>query len=1002
MLDSVYFVDLSATGTSHAGTPKDPFSYEDFSNIVGPSTDDELFYFKGQYTITSASPAFNTGGGNKRIIAWDLEEFGPWRLKVEDFSKFSLGSTFIIEDGILLIDDTGDISFDLFQLENVYLYRKTSTITDKFILGGSAASNIYMSTVQIDGILEYDTGSITTSCLKVENGISIPSTASTAALTYSTYNGDSTAVTPDPGFSGYFNFANNQDLFDFTGITDINDDPQFPSGITVSDPFNDPITFFFDGNPKVRSQGAFYSNGANPIVYVDLNSGVPAGSGTSGSPYNFTQFYSDLDTRSYDTGTIIKLKGMAQTTNYIYIGQRSFEGHLLLERWESSIPWGIHTTDGISNRGISRGGIFKTDADFINTLDLSNTYLEANRVILYSTDRGAKIKGSTVISSGTPTRIGDCYTPEIYLFVDSNYIDSGVADVGSDVFVWYFGLSTAFSQASNSESDFFDPSEGIIKTFQLDDCVFGVTPSVVSFSTTFDENNYLYPSDIYNSITTTSSDYSTKSGYSTGISGNPRYGVGAYYFPEVVASFTASPTSGGIPLEVNFNNDSTGIITEYSWDFGDGTTSTEENPVKTYTSAGTYTVTLTVTGLEGITDTFTRTDYIIAVDSLTAGFSGSPLSGSEPLTVNFTDSSIGDISYRIWNFGDGTALEDVTDPSHTYSNPGTYTVSLTVRDADSNEDTETKTDYVEVSSGPLTANFTGTPQSGEKPLTVNFTDNSAGSITYRLWDFGDGNTQENVTDPSHTYSDSGVYTVSLTIRDASLNQDIKTRTEYITVTEPPLNADFSASPVFGTEPLSVSFTDSSTGDISYRLWTFGDGTSEEDTVNPSHTYTSPGLYTVSLLVRDPSLEEDLETKVNYVTVGEDFIVADKVLMESSNASTGDYWKIYIDDQKRFVFETNVYIWRTVDPQAEIKKWTFIQFLPHKDTMYVGKYSSGWKKVDLVKFINGSPDTPTSTRTYVVPNSTFKIDDIQIWDKEVNKKTHFQQNRGKAGLLDNRS
>jgi len=75
------------------------------------------------------------------------------------------------------------------------------------------------------------------------------------------------------------------------------------------------------------------------------------------------------------------------------------------------------------------------------------------------------------------------------------------------------------------------------------------------------------------------------------------------------ADFTADLTSGPVPLTVNFTDQSTGDITTWSWDFGDGSTSTEQNPSHTYTDSGTYTVSLTVTGPEGA-DTETKADYI--------------------------------------------------------------------------------------------------------------------------------------------------------------------------------------------------------------------------------------------------------------------------------------------------------------------------------------------------------------------------------------------------------
>ncbi len=244
------------------------------------------------------------------------------------------------------------------------------------------------------------------------------------------------------------------------------------------------------------------------------------------------------------------------------------------------------------------------------------------------------------------------------------------------------------------------------------------------------------------------------------------------------ASFTGSPTSGEVPLTVTFSNASSGA-TSYSWTFGDGGTSTAANPSHTYNSAGTFTVALTATNACG-DDTQTRTSYIsVTCTAPTASFTGTPTSGYEGMTVDFTDASTGATSWS-WTFGDG-GTSTAQNPSYTYNTAGTYTVALTATNS-CGSDTQTRTDYITVSvcTNPVAA-FSGAPTSGDYPLTVNFTDASTDATSWS-WTFGDGGTST-AQNPSHTYTAAGTYTVELTATN-SCGSDVATETDYINVTTP--------------------------------------------------------------------------------------------------------------------------------------------------------------------------------------------------------------------------
>ena len=146
------------------------------------------------------------------------------------------------------------------------------------------------------------------------------------------------------------------------------------------------------------------------------------------------------------------------------------------------------------------------------------------------------------------------------------------------------------------------------------------------------------------------------------------------------AAFSGTPTNGNAPLQVNFTDASSGTVTGRSWVFGDGGTSTLASPSHSYTNAGTFPVSLTVSGPLG-SNTLPLANYItvtnVTLVAPIAAFTATPTNGAAPLLVNFTDASSGTITNRFWMFGDG-ATSVVTSPSHTYSNAGVYSVALTV------------------------------------------------------------------------------------------------------------------------------------------------------------------------------------------------------------------------------------------------------------------------------------------------------------------------------------
>ncbi len=289
---------------------------------------------------------------------------------------------------------------------------------------------------------------------------------------------------------------------------------------------------------------------------------------------------------------------------------------------------------------------------------------------------------------------------------------------------------------------------------------------------------------------------------------------------------------------------SSGSISSWSWDFGDGSTSTLQNPVHTYNAPGTYLVCLTITSTNPQC-TSTTCDTINVggiITNCNAAFTAMQNSGN--LSVNFTNQSTGTYSYMFWDFGDGST-STAANPVHTYGNQGTYNVCLTIQDTATNcFDTYCQSITVTGSSS-CSGSYTFTYGN---PGTVNFSGSSTGMGTpvSWFWNFGDGNsaTGQNV---SHTYANSGVYNACLIITTAN-PQCVYTYCDSVSVqtgggSNCSANFTYSQNSTFPV----ISFNNTSTGNYTSILWDFGDGNTSTS-ANPNHTYANPGTYLVCLTV----------------------------------------------------------------------------------------------------------------------------------------------------------
>jgi PKD repeat protein len=292
----------------------------------------------------------------------------------------------------------------------------------------------------------------------------------------------------------------------------------------------------------------------------------------------------------------------------------------------------------------------------------------------------------------------------------------------------------------------------------------------------------------------------------------------------------------GTNLSVQFTNASDNS-TSFLWNFGDGTNSTEANPVHIYPNYGTFDVTLTAQSPCGVT-VFTQT--IIVSNAPQASFSVNNASGCAPFTVQFANESSANATSLFWSFpGGNPSVSTLQNPTVTYNVPGSYAVSLSVSNADG-IDAELRSDYILVGQAP-NAGFNQTVNAAQ----VLFQNTSLGATTF-LWDFGDGqfSTSEN---PTHLYANDGIFQIKLT---ASNLCGSNSYTQSINIVTLPI-ANFSNSNSVGCLPLTVQFFNTSSSNANSLLWSFPGGIPNQSTdQNPLIFYTNAGTYPASLVVQN--------------------------------------------------------------------------------------------------------------------------------------------------------
>ncbi|HEY1038032.1 MAG TPA: PKD domain-containing protein [Bacteroidia bacterium] len=326
------------------------------------------------------------------------------------------------------------------------------------------------------------------------------------------------------------------------------------------------------------------------------------------------------------------------------------------------------------------------------------------------------------------------------------------------------------------------------------------------------------------------------------------FGSGCSYTIDTVLA--GSPTSPNADFSsVNpcqgsasvFTDLSTGGVTSWNWDFGDGGTSTTQSPSHTYASAGTYTVTLQATN--GCTDTYTA--QVVIPAGSTADFTTVPV--CDGVATNFTNTSVAPAGSTFdWIFGDTQTTSNTGgNVTHTYSGANTYNVTLNITAPGGCNGTVTHP--VVVNANPVPAFSAGSVcQNVCSPFT-NSTPASP-AITTWSWDFTNDGTSDNATSvPCFTYPAAGTYTASLTATTGGGCTGTITNT--VTVNPNPV-ASFTATTECVNDPTQFNngaSTIAAPDNIAFYNWTFGDAQNASGS-NPAHTYATCGTYTANLVL----------------------------------------------------------------------------------------------------------------------------------------------------------
>ncbi|MEM9544502.1 MAG: PKD domain-containing protein [Bacteroidota bacterium] len=319
---------------------------------------------------------------------------------------------------------------------------------------------------------------------------------------------------------------------------------------------------------------------------------------------------------------------------------------------------------------------------------------------------------------------------------------------------------------------------------------------------------------------------------------------------QISADFFTSNQEACGSLQTTFFDQSTSntSIISWAWDLG-GNTSSQQNPGAIFASPGSYTICLTVTDVDGNTDTECKEAYITIHPNPVANFTANVNEGCAPIQVRYTDLSTSENSEIVswlWGIGGTAGVIDTEDPAQIiqtwYVTGGNFTASLTVEDNFGCTNTVTQNNFINVFQIPEPDITSQLLSSCQLPWEVQFTNNNADSSVEYIWDFGNGSMFEGETPPVVEYTEIGVYDVTIYMVSGDC-RDTLNLNGYI---DTDVTALFSYEPNLTCQNSAIQFTDQSVISADSVLWNFGDGNVSKDD-NPNHSYMDSGCYEVTLI-----------------------------------------------------------------------------------------------------------------------------------------------------------